>query len=337
MINQALPAIPRANFRRPALSKARFSREGAPFLAFSHLRSAGKPVTIREALDAYAEWLGVKGYSPWTVTCVRCAFSAFYRETKLGPATILSKVTEDIAEKVLHRFGTRYTPGTGWRYATLVMQVFKFFALGQLLLASPFGKIPLPEQPDRLPLPALNAEEVQLLLAAPNLRQPWGLRTRAFLEVLYSTGLRLGECIGIKLQDVDFHRGVIRVMGKGAKERLVPVGDEALRWIRRYLDEVRPRYAGSLQELWVGYTGRPMIRHCIQTAIRKTAVRAGIKKPVTAHTLRRTFATHLLRRGASVRVVQEILGHRTGQSIDRYIRLEPKELRDAHDSTHPRT
>jgi integrase/recombinase XerD len=158
----------------------------------------------------------------------------------------------------------------------------------------------------------------------------------AGFEPTQEHGLRLTECIGIKVSDVDFATGVIRVMGKGAKERLVPIGAEALRWIQRYLNQVRPLYTVSTQNLWVSCRGRPVNRVCIQKAIRDAGARAGIQKAVTAHTLRRTFATHLLARGASVRVVQEILGHGSGSSIDRYIRLEPRELRDAHDKTHPR-
>ncbi|MGB2131744.1 MAG: site-specific tyrosine recombinase XerD, partial [Marinobacterium sp.] len=162
------------------------------------------------------------------------------------------------------------------------------------------------------PLPkTLTENEVERLLAAPDCYDVLGLRDRAMLEVLYASGLRISELVGLQLEQVNQRLGVIRVVGKGDKERLVPVGDEALRWIEKYLHSARPELVRSTREeaLFLSQRGQQMTRQAFWYRIRRYAVESGIDKPLSPHVLRHAFATHLLNHGADLRVVQMLLGH----------------------------
>jgi site-specific recombinase XerD len=290
MGNPDLNRVPQPVSAGFAAGKDDFSIGGGSLLAFAHLRSQGNPVTIGQGVEAYTQWLEARRYSPWTVKSVKHIFSAFYRETGLGPLTLLTQVTETVAREVMKCFATNYKPGTGRSYSCVLIQVFRCFASGGLLSANPFATMPRPKKPGLVSSPVLSQDELRRLLGTPNLSYPAGIRTRALLEVLCSTGLRLRECTGLKLEDVDLPRSMIRVTGRGAQERLVLITPETLRWLKRYLMEVRPRYAGRLKDFWVGQNGRPLSRRCIQRAIRELGQRAVIEKSVSAHTLRRTFA-----------------------------------------------
>jgi integrase/recombinase XerD len=273
-----------------ALAADRSLDAGGYFLAFSHLKAQGKPVTIGKAVEAYIQWIEAKRYSRWTVRLVKNVFSAFYRETALGRRTPIIGITEHVARHLTKGFTKKYKPGTTWRYLTMFMQIFRCFASAGLLPANPFAALPRPEAGTVVPLPTLSADEVRRLLEAPNLELPSGIRTRAFLELLSSTGLRLAECATLQMDDIDLARGVVRILGKGAQERLVPLSQETLGWLKRYLKEVRPRYGGSLKHFWVGQTGRPMNRSFMQKLIRKLGDRAGIEQSVSGQTIRRTWA-----------------------------------------------
>jgi integrase/recombinase XerD len=294
-------------------------------------------IRIDRALGLYVTHLKNKKYSPSTVISVRNVFSAFYRESGLGASTALTSVTPQIAERVMGRFHKRYKPNTGWRYGSMLLQVFRGFAAGGLLIENPFSKIPSPTRPDILPLPVLSKEEVAKLLKACQIKYPSGIRNRALLEVLYSTGLRLSECSTLELGDADYERGTLHVRGKGGRDRLVPIGREAAKWLTRYVTDVRPKWAGTSKLLWFGQMKNPLKNIWIQRTIRWLGERARLSKRVTPHTLRRTCATHLLAGGASAWIVKELLGHQDTSCLARYLRVQPKELQDAHTQTHPRS
>ncbi len=196
--------------------------------------------------------------------------------------------------------------------------------------------------PPRLgrPLPkALSEADVEALLAAPPLDTPLGLRDRAMLETLYATGLRVSELVGLSRGQISLSAGVLRVLGKGRKERLVPLGAEAIHWIERYLAESRPfllEGLGETEALFVTRRGEGMTRQMFWTLIKRHAAQAGIASSLSPHTLRHAFATHLLNHGADLRVVQMLLGHSDLSTTQIYTHVARARLKALHHEHHPR-
>jgi len=189
------------------------------------------------------------------------------------------------------------------------------------------------------PLPrALSRESAGALVEAPDTRRPAGVRDRAILEMLYATGMRASECLGLSLEDLNLSAGYVVCMGKGGKQRLVPVGGEALEWTRRYLRDVRPRDARRRDcgRLFVNPRGGPLSRQSLWTLVRRAAASAGLKRRVSPHVLRHSFATHLLEGGADLRAVQAMLGHADIGTTQIYTHLSKSRLREIYKRHHPR-
>lgn len=196
-------------------------------------------------------------------------------------------------------------------------------------------------QAPRLPKPlprSLSEHDVEALLAAPDTVTPLGLRDKAMLETLYAAGLRVSELVGLPLPAVGLAEGVVRVMGKGRKERLVPLGEEALHWITRYMKEARPALlqGRSSEALFITERCGPMTRQMFWYLIKRHAARAGIRAPLSPHTLRHAFATHLLNHGADLRVVQMLLGHADIATTQIYTHVARERLKRLHAIHHPR-
>lgn len=187
-----------------------------------------------------------------------------------------------------------------------------------------------------LPL-SLNAAEVEALLAAPDAGTPQGVRDRAMLQTLYASGLRVSELVGLERGRVDLESGVLLVLGKGNKERLVPLGREARLWISRYLKEVRPGQDRH-RSLFLFLTGRgaPMTRQRFWQLVEQYARRAGIRRKISPHVLRHSFATHLLENGADLRALQMMLGHADIATTQIYTHVSRGRLRQVYDEFHPR-
>ena len=189
------------------------------------------------------------------------------------------------------------------------------------------------------PLPhSLTENEVEELLAAPSLSDPLGVRDRCMLEVLYATGLRVSELVNLSLAQLKLANGVLRVEGKGSKERLVPLGEEAADWVRKFLDGARREILGERvsDALFPTRRGTAMTRQAFWQRLRKHGAAAGITEGLTPHTLRHAFATHLLDHGADLRVVQLLLGHSSLSTTQIYTQVARKRLRDLHRDHHPR-
>lgn len=184
----------------------------------------------------------------------------------------------------------------------------------------------------------LTEQDVECLLAAPEVNEPLGLRDRAMLELLYATGLRVTELVSLQLEQVNSRLGVIRVVGKGDKERLVPVGDEALHWMERYLRDARPVLTDNPREetLFVSRRGQAMTRQTFWYRVRRYAIESGVDKPLSPHVLRHAFATHLLNHGADLRVVQMLLGHSDLSTTQIYTHVASHRLQQLHKAHHPR-
>jgi integrase/recombinase XerD len=204
--------------------------------------------------------------------------------------------------------------------------------------ADPTARVRAPKLPRRLPK-SLPEAQVEALLAAPDPETPLGLRDRAMLETLYATGLRVSELTGLKIAEVSLDMGVVRVLGKGRKERLVPLGEEAIEWIKRYLANGRATLAVETRSaaLFVTTRGGPMTRQAFWTLVKKYAAKAGIPAAsLSPHVLRHAFATHLLNHGADLRVVQLLLGHADITTTTIYTHVARERLKELHARHHPR-
>ncbi|MEX2155253.1 MAG: site-specific tyrosine recombinase XerD [Gemmatimonadales bacterium] len=223
------------------------------------------------------------------------------------------------------------------RQISAVRTYFKFLVGEGIAARDPSERIESPKRWRALPT-VLTVAEIDRLLAAPNTDEPLAIRDRALLEFAYATGVRVSELVALKLQDVFFTDGVARVFGKGAKERLVPVGRRALGAVSLYAREIRPTLDRGKGRgiLFLNARGTPLSRVGAWGVIKATARRAGITKRVTPHTLRHTFATHLLEGGADLRAVQEMLGHADLATTQLYTHVDRDYLRTVHKSYHPR-
>jgi integrase/recombinase XerD len=198
-------------------------------------------------------------------------------------------------------------------------------------------QIESPKLPRSLPK-SLSEDEVEALLAAPDLTDPIGLRDRAMLEILYASGLRVSELVGLKVTEVSLTEGVVRVTGKGSKTRLVPMGEVAVDWIARYLKESRPLILEKRlsDSMFVTQRGSAMTRQAFWYLIKRYALQAGINKTMSPHVLRHAFATHLLNHGADLRVVQMLLGHSDISTTQIYTHVARERLKQLHSQHHPR-
>jgi integrase/recombinase XerD len=205
------------------------------------------------------------------------------------------------------------------------------------LVRDPTEQVDMP-RPSR-PLPkALSKSDALALIECPDLSRPRGVRDRALLELLYATGMRASECLGLRLDDLNLAAGYVVCTGKGSKQRLVPVGTEALARVRAYLRDVRPRYARRRDagRLFLNPAGGPLSRQSLWTIVRRAATTAGIRKQVSPHVLRHSFASHLLEGGADLRSVQVMLGHADIATTQIYTHLPTSALRRMYERFHPR-
>jgi integrase/recombinase XerD len=194
----------------------------------------------------------------------------------------------------------------------------------------PRGSRPLPR--------TLARDAAEALVESPDAGTPRGVRDRALLEVLYATGMRASECLGLRVEDINLSAGYVVCTGKGRKQRLVPLGGEAARWVTRYLEAARPRFVRGRDcgRLFVNPSGRPLSRQSLWKIVRRAATAAGIRRRVSPHVLRHSFASHLLEGGADLRAVQAMLGHADIATTQIYTHLPSSALRRLYDRYHPR-
>ena len=230
---------------------------------------------------------------------------------------------------------------TANRRLTVLKRFFRWALREQLIQADPTLRLLAAKQPMRMPM-TLSEAQVEALLAAPDAATPLGQRDGAMLELMYASGLRVSELVALKTFHVSLTDGVLRVLGKGSKERLVPFGEVAGDRLQRYLHEARPALLGPRQseDLFVTSAGRKrgsaMSRVMFWTLIKRYAVRAGISTPLSPHTLRHAFATHLLNHGADLRAVQMLLGHADISTTTIYTHIARERLKDVVQQHHPR-
>jgi len=228
-------------------------------------------------------------------------------------------------------------PRTSARLLSSLRRFYRYLLREKLAKADPTALIEAPKLGRPLPK-SLTEEQVEQLLHAPDIDTPRGLRDRAMLEALYATGLRVSELVNLLSMQVNLTEGVVRVVGKGDKERLVPLGEEAVKWINRFIAEGRPDLTKrkSTPVLFPGNRGEALTRQAFWHNIKRYARAAGIQTALSPHTLRHAFATHLLNHGADLRVVQMLLGHADLSTTQIYTNVARERLKSLHAQHHPR-
>jgi integrase/recombinase XerD len=229
-------------------------------------------------------------------------------------------------------------PSSVARLVAATRGLFKFLRLAGVVEDSPAADLHAPRAFAGLPA-FLSTSDVDALLRAPDVLTARGLRDRALIEVLYATGLRVSELVGLRLTDVRIDQGYVQCLGKGRKERIVPLGDEAASWVRRYLADSRPRLARKRESPWLFVNARgggKLTRSGFWRVLRAYGLAAGVRGPLSPHVLRHSFATHLLERGADLRAIQAMLGHADLSTTQIYTHVLEARLRHVYDTFHPR-
>lgn len=256
--------------------------------------------------------------------------------SKRADKSLLACHRTDLEAFIAHRFPLS-KPRSISRMIASVRRFYRYALREHLIQEDPSLYLESPKLPRALPK-SLNEVDVERLLAAPNPNDLLGLRDRAMLELLYASGLRVSELVGLTIPELSLSEGVVRVTGKGNKTRLVPMGELAVDWIQRYLKEARPAILQQRlsDSLFVTKRGEGMTRHAFWHLIKRYAQLAGIQKTLSPHTLRHAFATHLLNHGADLRVVQMLLGHADISTTQIYTHVARERLKQLHQQHHPR-
>ncbi len=249
----------------------------------------------------------------------------------------LLKITPVIIEKFLAQLRTHYKATTSARVLSSLRQFYNFLLSKKLLESNPFDNYDSPKLPRSLP-EVLTIGEIDDILKKIDISDTLGLRDRAVLETMYACGLRVSEAVNLKVMDIIFEDGVVRVFGKGSKERIVPIGEEALKWIELYLAKSRSSLANLKSEdyLFLNWRGKRLTRMSIWNILEKYSRMAKITKNIHPHILRHSFATHLLEGGADLRSIQEMLGHADISTTQIYTHVDISYLRQVHKTFHPR-
>ncbi len=294
------------------------------------------------AVDDYLDWLRVERGLAANSLDAYSRDIADFRDFADAPPAAPGAVSElDIRAWLAGRAEAGLSPRTQARGLIALRGLFRYLLAEEVIARDPTARIDLPRSGRPLPV-TLTMDEVEALLAAPDPTTAKGLRDRAMIEVLYATGLRVSELVGLTLGQLHLEAGFVRVIGKGDKERLVPLGDVARAWLERYLLEVRETLTrGDLRRkadeaVFLSRLGRGMTRQGFFKLLRGYAEVAGIDKKVSPHKLRHAFATHLLERGADLRSLQLMLGHADISTTEIYTHLSRARLAQMHAEHHPR-
>lgn len=295
-----------------------FSRYVEGFLRYerdARGRSANTIRAYRTDLAAYEAWCGRRGVDP------------------------LEATHKDLRAYLGEMSRARYSTRTENRHLSAIRGVYGWMVAEGISQRDPAAAIASPKQAKSLPHTMSDAE-VQALLGTCDVSTPDGLRDRAFLEALYATGARISEASGLDVGDVDFAACQVRLFGKGSKERIVPVYEVALDWLRRYLDEGRPLLLSNnkrdTQALFLSVRGNRMSADALRTVFERHVEEAGLDPALTPHAMRHTYATELLGGGADMRSVQELLGHESLSTTQIYTHLSVERLKEAERGAHPR-
>ncbi len=329
------PAAPTIESQHPAKS---FSPTVKSFLDYLQLERHFSDYTVKSYgadLIQYSQFLsgeigrGAAGTAPGTTP----------------PAVIDERLLKTepltIREFLAYLYGQNYTKSTTARKLATLRSFFKYLIRRGSLTASPLSSIRTPKQEKRLPK-CLDLEQVQKLLEAPGDADILSARDKAMLEVLYSSGIRVSELVELEMGDMDLQEGVLRVKGKGRKDRLTPIGSQAIKALQRYLEmrstdsRLSQQNGGANPNVFLNKHGEALSTRSVRRKLDKYLVQAGLDPGISPHTLRHSFATHLLNNGADLRSVQELLGHQSLSTTQIYTHLTTSRMKEVYDAAHPR-
>jgi len=296
----------------------------------------------------FLKWMSVMNFSPGSVRVRTIQLRAFLSWCAENNYARPRQVTKRVLDRYQRHLSTAHCSLIGQRLTTsaqhgrlvAVRTFFKWLTRKRHVPHNPASEIDLPRLEKRLPQHVLTHEKVQAVLSLPDIENPIGLRDRAMLETLYSTGMRRCEIIALKADEVDFERGLLTVtQGKGKKDRVIPLGDHAIQWIKRYLEVVRPklmRLRRSIRaQLFLSKTGNGLTPSGVSIMVREYLNLAGIHSRGACHMFRHSMATGMLENGADIRFIQEMLGHADLKTTQIYTHVNPIKLKQVHAHTHP--
>jgi len=260
---------------------------------------------------------------------------SFYRQSKGG--FLINASRADLLAYLSYRIEKGAQPRSMARLLSSLRRFYQYLVLNRSISVDPSDDIATPKLGRSLPK-SLTEDDVERLLIMPDVDDALGLRDRAMLEILYACGLRVTELVSLQLSQIGLNQGLVRITGKGDKERLVPMGEECLSWLEAYLVDGRPEIlaARKVDALFVTRRGDAMTRQAFWHLIKRYAIQAGISKSLSPHTLRHAFATHLLNHGADLRVLQMLLGHSDLSTTQIYTHVAQERLKTLHAQHHPR-
>ena len=291
-----------------------------------------------ELVDRFLDaiWME-RGLSKNTLGAYRADLMTLSRGLAAGDKVIDKAEKSDLLEFIAQRVEMGAKPRSTARQLSSFRRFFRYIMREGLRDTDPTAEIEMPRIGRSLPM-SLSEDEVDSLLNAPNTDEPLGHRDRAMLEVLYATGLRVSELINLKQSQINFNQGVLRIIGKGDRERMIPLGEEAQHWIKEFVNGPRMEILLERQTDYLFPTrrGDRMTRQAFWHIIKRYADKAGVRQKLSPHSLRHAFATHLLNRGADLRVVQMLLGHSDLSTTQIYTHVARERLKELHAEHHPR-
>ena len=291
-----------------------------------------------ELVDRFLDaiWME-RGLSQNTLGAYRADLMTLGRGLAVNEKTIDKANKSDLLDFIADRVESGAKPRSTARQLSSFRRFFRYIMREGMRDSDPTADIEMPRIGRSLPK-TLSEDEVDALLNAPNTDEPLGHRDRAMLELLYATGLRVSELINLKQSQINFNQGVLRIVGKGDRERLIPLGEESIRWLKEFINGPRMEILLERQTDYLFPTrrGDRMTRQAFWHIIKRYAEKAGIRRKLSPHSLRHAFATHLLNRGADLRVVQLLLGHSDLSTTQIYTHVARERLKDLHGEHHPR-
>jgi len=294
---------------------------------------------VKELIDSFLDYLSVeRALAKNTIIAYREDLNIYLDFIAKRKITVLSGITKnDIVEFMLAEKTKGISPTSISRRLAAIRMFHRFLTRERILKNDPTVLIDTPKLWKKVP-DALSLNEVEALISQPNVRDYQGARDKAILETLYATGMRVSEATYLKTNNVNLDIGFLRCIGKGNKERIIPLGRKAISSINRYLEFSRPHFLKkkTSEQLFISRSGAKLSRQSVWKLIKRYAKEAKIKKPIKVHTLRHSFATHLLERGADLRSVQEMLGHSNISTTQIYTHIDKERLKTIHKKFHPR-
>ena len=305
----------------------------------SRVSAAALPPQERSLIESFVnDMFSQRGLSRNTLAAYRRDLTAFAAWLRARGAALAGVADGDVREYLAARLEHGYAAGSNARWLSSLRGFCAWMVREKHVAANPCACVSSPKLGRKLPA-VLRESEVERLLEAPDVATVQGMRDKAMLELLYAGGLRVSELVGLTFSQLFLEEGYVRITGKGGKERLTPIGEQACAWLQRYVADARPVLLGKrgdCEQVFLSKRGCGMTRQTFWHALKLLARKAGIRKPLSPHTIRHAFATHLLDHGADLRVVQMLLGHSDLSTTQIYTHVANRRLRELHQAHHPR-